>query len=52
MVTILCDTGSRYLSKAFNEEWLKENNLQVNFTGDDKKDVENFMKEEIEMYNL
>ena len=27
VVTILCDTGERYLSKLFNDEWLKENEL-------------------------
>ena len=27
VVGILCDTGERYLSKVFNEEWLRENRL-------------------------
>jgi cystathionine beta-synthase len=27
VVTILCDTGERYLSKVFNDEWLQENQL-------------------------
>lgn len=27
VVAVLCDTGERYLSKVFNEEWLKENQL-------------------------
>jgi cystathionine beta-synthase len=27
VVTILCDTGERYLSKVYNEEWLRENQL-------------------------
>ena len=27
MVTVLCDTGERYLSKVFNDEWLQENQL-------------------------
>jgi cystathionine beta-synthase len=27
VVTILCDTGERYLSKTFNDEWLQENQL-------------------------
>jgi len=27
VVTILCDTGERYLSKVFNDEWLKENQI-------------------------
>src|SRR5690349_9065268 len=27
VVTILCDTGERYLSKIFNDEWLRENEI-------------------------
>jgi cystathionine beta-synthase len=27
VVTILCDTGERYLSKLFNDEWMQENQL-------------------------
>ncbi len=27
VVTILCDTGERYLSKLFNDEWMRENQL-------------------------
>ncbi len=27
VVAILCDTGERYLSKVFNDEWLQENQL-------------------------
>ncbi|MEM9102604.1 MAG: cysteine synthase A [Pseudomonadota bacterium] len=27
VVTLLCDTGNRYLSKMYNNDWLKENNL-------------------------
>jgi len=27
VVTILCDTGERYLSKVFNDEWMQENEL-------------------------
>ena len=27
VVTLICDTGNKYLSKAFNKDWLKENNL-------------------------
>ncbi len=27
VVAILCDTGERYLSKLYNEEWLRENRL-------------------------
>jgi cystathionine beta-synthase len=27
IVTILCDTGERYLSKIFNDEWMQENQM-------------------------
>ena len=27
IVTILCDTGERYLSKLYNDEWMRENQL-------------------------
>ncbi|MHB1298268.1 MAG: pyridoxal-phosphate dependent enzyme [Gemmatimonadaceae bacterium] len=27
VVTILCDTGERYLSKLFNDEWMRENQM-------------------------
>jgi cystathionine beta-synthase len=27
IVTILCDTGERYLSKVFNDDWMEENQL-------------------------
>jgi cystathionine beta-synthase len=27
VVTILCDTGERYLSKVYNDEWLRENEI-------------------------
>jgi cystathionine beta-synthase len=27
IVCVLCDTGERYLSKVFNDEWLRENRL-------------------------
>ena len=27
IVTILCDSGNRYVSRLFNREWLKEKNL-------------------------
>jgi cystathionine beta-synthase len=27
LVTFLCDTGERYLSKLFNDEWMRENQL-------------------------
>ena len=27
MVTILCDTGERYLSKLYSDEWMRENQM-------------------------
>src|SRR5690606_18986599 len=27
VVTVLCDTGERYLSKIFNDDWMRENQL-------------------------
>jgi cystathionine beta-synthase len=27
VVTVLCDTGERYLSKVFNDEWMQENQM-------------------------
>jgi cystathionine beta-synthase len=27
IVTVLCDTGERYLSKVYNDEWMRENQL-------------------------
>jgi len=27
IVTVLCDTGERYLSKVFNDEWMRENQM-------------------------
>ena len=27
VVTFLCDTGERYLSKLYNDEWMRENQL-------------------------
>jgi cystathionine beta-synthase len=27
VVTMLCDTGERYLSKLYNDEWMRENQM-------------------------
>ena len=27
VITILCDTGERYLSKLYNDEWMRENQM-------------------------
>ena len=29
IVTILCDSGVKYLSKMFNDDWMKDNGLQA-----------------------
>jgi cystathionine beta-synthase len=29
VVTILCDTGERYLSKVFNDDWMRENQMMT-----------------------
>jgi cystathionine beta-synthase len=35
VVTFICDTGNKYLSKAFNKSWLHDNDLlEVNTAGD------------------
>ena len=35
IVTILCDSGSRHLSKFYNDEWLKEQDIEVHERYDD-----------------
>ncbi|MBR5208437.1 MAG: PLP-dependent cysteine synthase family protein, partial [Paludibacteraceae bacterium] len=30
VVTLACDSGNKYLSKMFNDEWLKDKNLTLN----------------------
>ena len=30
IVTLACDSGNKYLSKMFNDDWLKEKNLEIN----------------------
>jgi len=37
IVTLLCDSGVKYLSKVFNSNWLKENNFN---TPEDTKDAQ------------
>ena len=34
VVTLLCDTGERYLSKLYNDEWMRENQMLDARTGD------------------
>ena len=29
IVTMLCDSGSRHLSKFYNDEWLKEQGIEI-----------------------
>jgi cysteine synthase A len=51
IVTILCDSGARHLSKFYNDEWLKEQGIEV-LDGYDNlsflneaQNVENILKE-------
>ena len=35
VVTLICDTGNKYLSKVFNDSWLQDNDLlDISLTGD------------------
>jgi len=35
IVTLLCDSGSRHLSKFYNDDWLKEQGIEVKERYDD-----------------
>ena len=37
IVTVLCDSGSRHLSKFYNDEWLKEQGIEILDRYDDLK---------------
>ncbi len=39
VVTLICDTGNKYLSKAFNEKWLIHNDLIIKDPKGDLQDV-------------
>jgi cysteine synthase len=51
IVTILCDSGARHLSKFYNDEWLKEQGIEVREKYDDLgflnqvQDAQNILKE-------
>lgn len=52
IVTLLCDAGSRHLSKFYNDEWLKEQGIEVKESYDDLgfldqlQETVNIMREE------
>ena len=39
VVTLICDTGNKYLSKAYNEKWLIHNDLIIKDPKGDLQDV-------------
>jgi cystathionine beta-synthase len=41
VVTFICDTGNKYLSKAFNKSWLLDNQLMDNASAGDLADLVN-----------
>ena len=51
IVTILCDSGARHLSKFYNDEWLREQGIEVSDRYDDlsfldqAQDTENIFKQ-------
>jgi len=51
IVTLLCDSGSRHLSKFYNDEWLKAQGIEVKDKYDDlsfldqMQETENILKE-------
>ena len=44
VATVLCDGGSRYASKHFNEKWLAENNLRVSASVREDRDHADFVR--------
>ena len=52
MVTFICDTGNKYLSKAFNKAWLKDNNLLDMETHGDLRDLINRRADKGEMISV
>ena len=45
IVTILCDSGDRYVSKMYNKDWLEEENLMPHSIEDESKNNLSFVKE-------
>ena len=49
VVTFVCDTGNKYLSKAFNKSWLHDNDLSEKTSSGDLSDLINRRADEGEM---
>jgi hypothetical protein len=51
-VTVLCDSGARHLSKFYNDDWLREQGIQVRERYDDlsfldeAEDAENILNKD------
>jgi cystathionine beta-synthase len=52
VVTFICDTGNKYLSKAFNKAWLQDNNLLDLKTYGDLRDLINRRADKGEMISV
>ena len=52
VVTFICDTGNKYLSKAFNKAWLQDNNLLDLKTYGDLRDLINRRADQGEMISV
>jgi cystathionine beta-synthase len=52
VVTFICDTGNKYLSKAFNKAWLQDNNLLDMETYGDLRDLINRRADKGEMISV
>jgi len=47
IVTMLCDGGAKYMSKAYSDSWLEANNFHIKLEGNEPKEiVNNFLKED------
>tara|TARA_B100001989_G_scaffold125982_1_gene88994 strand:- start:3918 stop:5300 length:1383 start_codon:yes stop_codon:yes gene_type:complete len=52
VVTFICDTGNKYLSKAFNKSWLQDNNLLDFESHNDLRDMINRRADKGEMVTV
>ena len=52
VVTFICDTGNKYLSKAFNKSWLHDNNLLESKNYGDLRDLISRRADEGEMITV
>ena len=52
VVTFICDTGNKYLSKAFNKSWLQDNNLLDLESHNDLRDMINRRADKGEMVTV